>query len=235
VQMADLWLSNGCFLHGITFYPNERSAIEAWFSVGFGLAVMDALRSVDSFVLEGVSRGDVDIRRAGAGDVELIAPMERALDRHLSASPAFLPLLQSRRTVLENWLADEKHTLLVASRDREAVGYLRFQPSECLVLPTSAETTVSITGAYTREDLRGTGIGTVLLQAGLQWAGSAGYTHCSVDFESANLPGSRFWLGHFESITHSLMRRIDPRLAWAHARRDEADLQRAFEGHTGIG
>jgi hypothetical protein len=56
-----------------------------------------------------------------------------------------------------------------------------------------------------------------------------------VDFESANLPGSAFWLRHFEPVAHSLMRRVDSRLAWAHAERDEADLQRSFEGHTWIG
>jgi GNAT superfamily N-acetyltransferase len=123
----------------------------------------------------------------------------------------------------------------VASRNGEAIAYLRFEPSENLVLPTSAETTVSITGAYTREDLRSLGIGTALLHSGLQWAGTAGYTHCSVDFESANLSGSTFWLQHFEPVTHSVMRRVDSRLAWANAQRDEIDLRRSFEGHAWIG
>jgi GNAT superfamily N-acetyltransferase len=143
--------------------------------------------------------------------------------------------MDGRRTTLEEWLAEEKHVLWMASRNGEAVAYLRFEPSEGLVLPTSAQTTVSITGAYTREDLRGTGIGTALLRIGLQWAASEGYTHCSVDFESANLPGSGFWLRHFSPVTHSLVRRVDPRLAWANAGRDEQDLRRAFEGHSWIG
>jgi GNAT superfamily N-acetyltransferase len=123
----------------------------------------------------------------------------------------------------------------MASKDGEVVAYLQFEPSEQLVLPTSARSIVAITGAFTREELRGTGIGTALLQTGLQWARSAGYTHCSVDFESANLPGCAFWLRHFEPVTHSLMRRVDARLAWANAERGDSDLGRAFEGASWIG
>jgi len=119
--------------------------------------------------------------------------------------------------------------------DGAAVAYLRFEPSEQIVLPTSAETTVAITGAFTRKDLRGMGIGAELLRTGLEWAHSADYLHCSVDFESANLPGSAFWVRHFEPVTQSLMRRVDPRLAWAHARRGETDLRRSLEGHSWIG
>jgi GNAT superfamily N-acetyltransferase len=235
-RLAEQWLANGCFLHGLTLYPHEQAASAAWFSLGFGLAVMDALRVVGSPVVGQSTHTDVDIRRASSDDVEQVASMELELCRHLAASPAFLPLvLDGRQSTLENWLAEPDHALWLASRDNEAVAYVRFQPSENMVLPTSAQTTVSITGAYTRRDLRGSGIGAALLRAGLQWAGSAGYTHCSVDFESANLPGSGFWLRHFSPVTHSLMRRVNPQLAWAHAGRDETDLRRAFVGHTWIG
>jgi GNAT superfamily N-acetyltransferase len=166
----------------------------------------------------------------------LVASLEQELCRHLSASPVFLPLiLDERRDALGDWLRNPAHALWLALQDGKAAAFLRLEPSERLVLPTSEATTVSITGACTRHGLRGTGIGTSLLQVGMQWAGSAGYTLCSVDFESANLPGSAFWLKHFEPVTQSLTRRIDPRLAWANARRDAADLQRSFDGHTWIG
>jgi GNAT superfamily N-acetyltransferase len=235
-DLADQWLSCGCFLHAVILYPNESVASRAWFSLGFGLVVMDALREVGLGAAAARMPAGIDVRRANADDVDVAASLEFELLRHLAASPAFLPLiLYERRASTAEWLADEKHVLWMASRDEQVVAYLRFEPSENLVLPTSAETTVSITGAFTREDLRGTGIGTALLQTGLRWAGCAGYTHCSVDFESANLPGSAFWLRHFEPVTHSLMRRVDPRLAWAHAGRDEPALLRAFEGHTWIG
>ena len=237
-EIADDWLASGCFVHGITLYPNNQAATAAWFSLGFGLVVMDALRVVNTAEMEeypSLPTG-VDIRRASPDEVNLIAPLELALNRHLAASPAFLPLIvDGGRSALADWLEDPSHALWIAFSNGEAAAYLRFEPSESLVLPTSAETTVSITGAYTREDLRGRGIGAALLRAGLQWAGSTGYARCSVDFESANLPGSAFWLRQFEPVTHSLIRRVDPRLAWANARRDANDVWHAYEGDTWIG
>ena len=235
--IADQWLANGCFLHAITFYPHESEAIEAWFSVGYGLAVMDALqplaRAWDPVRLS----PDIHIRRGGPDDVDRVTPLELGLDRHLSASPAYLPfLVEDGRQGWQRWLADEKHALWLAHQGDEAVAYVRFEPSEGLVLPTSSDQTVAITGAYTREEIRGQGVGTALLQRGFEWARGAGYTHCSVDFESANLPGSRFWLGSgFVPVCRSLMRRVDKRLAWANARRDPVDVHRAYEGTTWIG
>jgi GNAT superfamily N-acetyltransferase len=235
--IADRWLANGCFLHGITFYPHEREAIDAWISVGFGLAVMDALQPIarksDSVQLS----AGIEVRRGGPEDVDVVSPLELALDRHLSASPAYLPLLiEGGRQSWERWLANEAHALWLAFQGGEAIGYLRLEPSEGGVLPTASEKTVAITGAYTRPDARGRGVGTALLQRGFEWARSVGYEHCSVDFESANLLGSRFWLGSgFQPVCISLMRRIDQRLAWANARRDPVDVLRAYEGSTWIG
>jgi GNAT superfamily N-acetyltransferase len=237
-EIADQWLANGCFMHGITLYPQEQAASASWFSVGFGLTVMDALRVVKSpGDIDGQSRPtDLELRRASPEDVDLVTALEYGLVRHLSSSPAFLPLvLEERRRSLEDWIADQRHALWIVVREDEAVAHMRFEPSEQLVLPTSTEKTVAITGAFTRKDSRGVGIGTTLLQTGLHWAHTLGYTHCSVDFESANLAGSAFWLRHFAAVTHSLVRRVDSRLAWANARRDEVDLVRSFEGHTWIG
>jgi GNAT superfamily N-acetyltransferase len=238
--VADQWLAHGCFWHAITFYPDEREALEAWFSVGFGLAVIDSLRELDLACELGPAQqpaAAVEVRRARPVDVDWVAPLELALERHLSAPPVYLPLIiEDGRRGLERWLADEAHALWLAFQDGEAVAYLRLEPSEGLVLPTSAETTVSITGAFTREEARGQGIGAALLQHAFNWARSAGYVHCSVDFESANIPGSRFWLGSgFQPVCHSLMRRIDGRLAWAHAGRDEEDVLRAYEGRIWTG
>jgi GNAT superfamily N-acetyltransferase len=234
--LADQWLENGCFLHAVSLYPNEGSALAAWGSLGFGLMVVDALRTVEvSHSTVPAISDRLQIRRADVRDTDTVAWMERALGRHLSSSPCFLPLLQEGKMVLEQWLAEEGHALWIAFSAGQPVGYLRFQPSERFVLPTSDDSVVAITGAYVREDLRGSGVGTALLERGLAWARDSGYALCSVDFESANLPGSAFWLRHFSPVVHSLVRRIDARLAWAHARRPEADLVRAYQGHSWAG
>ena len=180
---------------------------------------------------------DVEIRRAAAEDLDLLAPMVRDLWRHLSASPIYIPLLQSdRRSDDERWLAEEDHAIWIAFRSGRPVGHIRLEPSEQLVLPTSDDSIIACTGAYTAPDARGAGVGAALLAHAMEWARSQGYARVSVDFESANIPGSAFWLGSgFRPICTSLKRVVDERSAWANPTRSNEDLMRAYEGKVSIG
>jgi hypothetical protein len=36
-------------------------------------------------------------------------------------------------------------------------------------------------------------VGTALLGVALRWAAGAGFAGCTLDYESANLPATRFW------------------------------------------
>jgi GNAT superfamily N-acetyltransferase len=72
--------------------------------------------------------------------------------------------------------------------------------------------------------VRNSGIGTALLKHSLDWARSAGYERCAVDFEPENISGARFWLRHFRPVCYSLVRHVDERVAWAHEKREDKDL-----------
>ena len=233
-SLSRYWLAHGCFSNAVTLFAHEREAIDAWYSVGFGLTVIDALRDVghgDSWL------ADVKIRRATPEDADLITPLALALRRHLAAPPIFVPLIiEETRDDLERWLSESANALWVAFRDGVAVAFLRLEPSGFDVLPTSEESTVSISGAFTKKAVRGRGLGTALLNQALNWVRSAGYEHCSVDFESANIPSCRFWLGKgFEPVCHSLTRQVDEWLAWAGEGRDTEDLLCAYQGRAGAG
>jgi len=232
--LSHRWLAHGCFDHAITFFTRETEAIDAWFSLGFGLIVIDALRDLDPAP---GAMAEVEIRRATPEDIDLLTPLDLALRRHLAAPPIFISLIiDEGRKDSEEWLADPAKVLWLAFLNGEPVSYLRLEPSHSPVLPVSDESVVAFTGAFTREDARGSGIATCLLNRALNWALEAGYRRCSVDFESANIPGSQFWLGKdFQPVCYSLLRRVDRRLAWAHADRDQADLLRAYEGRAGLG
>ena len=101
---------------------------------------------------------------------------------------------------------------------------MRVEPSTHYNLAISDDVTVSITGAFTKKTARGSGVGTALLNQVLDWAKANGYQKCAVDCESANIPGSRFWLRHFQPICYALVRCVDERLAWANERREEKDV-----------
>ena len=233
-SLSRAWLVHGCFSHAVTFFTHEREAIDAWFSVGFGLTTIDALRGTDHAQGPAV---DVEIRRVTSEDVDLLTPLMLALRRHMAAPPVFIPLIVDEgREDLERWLSDPAHGMWVAFQGGSAVAFMRMEPSKSEVMPTSEETTVSITGAFTQEHVRGRGIGTALLNRALEWARDGGYTHCSVDFETPNIPGSRFWLGlGFQPVCYSLTRRVDGRPAWAHTGRDDEGLLRAYESRAGVG
>ena len=104
------------------------------------------------------------------------------------------------------------NALWLASYEGEVVSYLGIGPfSEDAAHIISDEKTASITRAFTKEHLRGKGIGTTLLNQSLNWARSQGYERCAVDFEPENVLGSSFWLKHFKPICFSLIRQIDQR------------------------
>ena len=74
-------------------------------------------------------------------------------------------------------------------------------------------TTIDVTGAYLKPEARGRGTADALLGKLLDWARERGYARCAVDFESANPTASRYWPRHFTPVCHSLIRRLDERIA----------------------
>jgi GNAT superfamily N-acetyltransferase len=232
--LSPAWLRLGCFLHAVTLFAQEREAHEAWVSLEFGMLTIDALR--DMRPVQG-ARDEVEIRRLRPEEIDVLAPLELGLKRHLASPPTFVALLiDDGRASRAEWLANPDHALWIASLAGEAVGWMCLEPSKAPVLPVADRGTVACTGAYTLPEARGRGIGLALLAHGLAWAREQGYARCSVDFETANLPAMAFWLGRgFQPVCYSFQRRVDPRLAWAGADRDEADVLRAWAGSSSIG
>jgi GNAT superfamily N-acetyltransferase len=217
------WVANGRFTHVISVLSHETEALDALHWLGFGMTAVDATREL-SPIRE--ARDDVTIRRAQPADAERISALSEAVQHHLAAPPVFLPFIDSEgREYYEHLLSDPANALWLAYREGEATGYLRIGPASsdaCQIIRDAG--TTSITGAFTRADVRGQGIGTALLDRGLHWARSAGYQRCAVDFEPQNIPGARFWLKHFQPVCYSLIRHVDERIAWAQADRFAHDL-----------
>ena len=212
-NLAPRWVADGFFAHAVTLLAHEREVMDAWFSLGFGMLGVDAVRDVSP--IEG-GMAEVEIRRAGLEDIDIVLTLRVALERHLAEAPIFIPFITQRgRKFYEKWLPDSTNALWLAYRDRDAVAFMELTPSSRLgmVMPVHNENTATITGAFTKEDLRQRGIGTTLLNHSLEWARSVGYKNCAVDFESANIIGSSFWHGNgFKPVCYSLVRHIDERI-----------------------
>ena len=60
-ELARTWLSWGASCHAITCYPHEQEGMDAWFSLGFGMLVIDALRDLEP---PPPTAAGVEVRRA---------------------------------------------------------------------------------------------------------------------------------------------------------------------------
>lgn len=222
-RLAARWVTNGIFTHLVTVFAHQAELIGTFHWLGFGFIAVDAIR--DLTPLQGAV-ANVEISRAGPEETQQAKALSEALQRYLAAAPTFLAFTEKYDwTYHEEWLTNPANALWLAFRGEEAVACLALEPSN----PKAAyviddEKTVSITRAFTKEHLRGDGIGKALLQEALEWARSAGYERCAVDFEPENVTGARFWMKHFQPVCYSLVRNVDERVAWANERRDQNDL-----------
>jgi GNAT superfamily N-acetyltransferase len=205
------WVEDGCFTHVISLLAHDREAIDAFFWMGFGLVEVTAIRDLSP--VEG-GRASVEIRKAGREDAEVITDFNTGLQRYLAAAPTFHNDREPLRA--ESWLADPVNSAWLAYSDGMPVGCIRIGPAD----PSAArfirdERTAYIVHAFVEEGLRNAGIGTALLSRALDWARSAGYERCAVDFESSNTIACNFWLKHFQPVCLILYRRVDERVARA--------------------
>jgi len=206
------WVVEGCLAQSVSIHVHDRDAAEAWFSLGFGLTWVDALRDLEPAA--GADEG-VEIRRAGRDDIDILLHLEAELVRHLTSAPTSLVYPEDPQThARRSWAAGPVDTTWIAFRDGEAVGYLTAERpgGDAPVMARTGRSTASVGGAYVVEDARSSGVGAALLNRSLQWARSEGCERCAADWESANVPAHRFWLGKgFRPVVYTLLRRVEER------------------------
>jgi ribosomal protein S18 acetylase RimI-like enzyme len=104
-------------------------------------------------------------------------------------------------------LEDPDNSFWVAFEGGQAMSYLRFEGQSfgaCNIVRD--ESTMAITGAYTRPEFRGRGLAPALLDAALSDYRARGFLRCSVDFESFNPEAAAFWMRYFQPVCYSLFR-----------------------------
>ena len=216
--LSSEWVANGCFTHMISVLAHDEEIIDTLFWLGFGMVAVDTMRDFRN--IQGPV-ADVEIQLATLDDLDVVVSLDHELARYLTGPPIFMAMTEKRsREYHEKWLSKPSHSLWLASYEGQVVSYMKICPLNDDSIITD-EKTAWIEGAYTKEHMRGKGIGTALLNQALKWAQSQGYKRCAVDFEGENVLGSAFWLRYFEPICFSLIRQIDKRIAWAHKDRDD--------------
>ena len=207
-HLAASWVEDGYSTHLISVLADDPDAMRVWHWFGFGMIAADAVRGVNPL---GDPVREELVRRAGPGDVEHAAALSDALQDYMGMAPTFFAHdAQRGRQGVEAFLGNPAYAFWLAFEGGEAVAYMLQGPASeeaCTILRD--EKTTSIVGAYTREDMRGSGVATALLNRALAWARDAGYARCAVDFEPMNPLATRFWLKHFQPACYTLVRQVD--------------------------
>jgi GNAT superfamily N-acetyltransferase len=216
------WVKSGCFSHFVVVPTADLSLLQAWYALSFGIEQVHALRSLADYQTDDdqTMPPDVEIRRAGPADRDILANFSDVIWKHQVQAPVWgVHLPENADEQRHSWadLADDETATIWLAFYRGApagvqVYFAAEASAETLLIP---ENCVQLAVAGTRESARGKGIGQALTRHGLAHARTSGSAYCEADWRSTNLLASRFWPHQgFYPVAYRLARRIDPRIAW---------------------
>ncbi len=202
---AEKWACAGAASHTITLFDPDDQAREAFFEYGFGKRCVDLMRTTDGI---NISSEKAEFSELSKEEGKQIRHLRRALNHHLSKSPAFM---KSDEKVIENWLDQreaEPPRTFIGKINGEICAYIEIQ-DEGENFITAHPFVQNICGAYCLPELRGQNIATALLNFVLDVLKRENIPLLGVDCESINPTAIHFWKKHFAPYTQSLVRRID--------------------------
>lgn len=209
---ADIWSRAGCDTHAITLLASDKTAVDTWFWNGFGLTVVDAIRSIEP-LSNGPDKAQVlppgySVRKASLADTEMLAELEKEHARHYAQPPVLMvPFKPNDASEFRRFLIHPSNYAWLALKNSEPAGYLRFQAKgDGAAEIVSGPGTIAITCAYVRSAHRGNGLASAMLEAALADFSSKGFVRCSVDFESFNPEAASFWTRYFAPVCLSVVR-----------------------------
>jgi ribosomal protein S18 acetylase RimI-like enzyme len=217
------WLERGHFDHYVMAPAGDRDAVEAFFALSFGKEQAHAICDLNSLQpsLQPASSGAWAIRQAIKADRDLLAEAAGWIPQRLAGAPvwgAMLPeRLGDRRQQYAAIVDDDTATVWLAEEDGRLVGIAVYFSEEPVAddLQIGEDCATFAVGA-TRPGERGRGIATALTHHGLADLRAHGFRTCLTDWRVANLEASRLWPRFgFETAVYRLVRRVDPRIAWA--------------------
>lgn len=213
---AGPWVAAGRTRHYVNVPAREQATIEAWFSLGFGLQHVHALREPAPADFRPACPRGLTIRAPRRADIPALARLELVLPAHHAASPVFShPVQRTASEVAAELKADfddPRFTVFVAEHESRVVGtavgcsLVESSTHTALMRPASA----GLLGyAAVLPDARGLGAGRALAETVLAWSRDADYEWIAADWRSANLEANRTWrsLG-FRSSFYRLYRAI---------------------------
>jgi len=194
---AQKWVNAGALAHCVTLYAHDEAVKQAWFTYGFGMRCMDAVKLIDANTA--VPEGDFfELPRERFGEIR---DLRLALNRYMGESPYFM----------KERFSPARDVRIFATRlDGRFVAHMTIR-GRGQHFASYATDMMNIAGVYARPEVRGTGLYAGLLRYVESLLAKEGYTRLGVDYESINPAALYFYPKHFSVYTNSLVRRIDER------------------------
>jgi GNAT superfamily N-acetyltransferase len=178
------WVADGHCAHYVEVPVPREDVLAVWFDLSFGKQQVYASRAIGP----GHS-ADPRVRRGGPDDLEIAVALGNVIWEHQRDAPVWSGLP-------ERPLDELRAQWVEALADPELAGYFVFEEAGAalghLTLWRDDEETVELVAA-TRQDARGRGVVTALLETALAWACEQGCRTCVLDWRSTNLLASRVW------------------------------------------
>jgi hypothetical protein len=193
--------------HAVALYAHDVEAIRAFFTNGFGLRCVDAVRPMEP--VSGISPCfGYDFKELDQTNKNELLPLKNALIDHLGYSPAFMYYPHMDEEALEEMHRRRNPRYFTASYVGDIIAFLEVMDSGENFACDDASMQ-NICGAYCKPEHRGRGVYQNLLNYTINTLKTEGYTRFGVDFESFNPTANAFWLKYFSAYTNSVVRRID--------------------------
>jgi predicted N-acetyltransferase YhbS len=194
---AESWVEGGATRHYVLAPATDMELVDAWFRLSFGAQHAMGIQEVPD--TDQVESG-LTIRPAKPDDAEDAARLDLLLPEHQRGSPVFGSAPQPTEEQLRHEYREELEAgdegIFLAERDGQAIGLLAMAPVERSSMHTGLarpERACILGFAATLPEVRGTGAGLALTNAGLAWAREQGYETVVTDWRETNLLSSRFW------------------------------------------
>lgn len=203
---AEHWDRAACQVHAVTLLAHDRAAAQAWFWNGFGLTVVDAIRSL--LPLEVAPPAALAIRPAVPEDAVALAELDADHWASYTRPPISMPARPGRDAADHvAFLSRPNNRIWLALDGATPVGFMRFDAYDFDgVAIVESEVAIAITGAYIRPAYRGRRAAAALLDAGLRDYQARGLRYCAVNFESFNPAATAFWMKYFKPVCLSVVR-----------------------------
>ncbi len=201
---AKKWVNSGISSHSIGLYAHDTQAINAFFTYGFGLRCVDAIRPMEK--LQEKINSDFAYCELKKADIKEITTLRRELSAHMAESPCFMKTISQDLELTQE--ENQNSRVFIAKHNTSIIAFLEVTDN-AENFATSYPDMQNICGAFCLPEYRGSGVIQSLLNFMIAALENDGYTRLGVDFESFNPTAYGFWLKHFTAYTNGVVRRID--------------------------